>query len=42
MVEGGKYVNIRNGNKRINKKRRKEKKIGVDNQPQLMYNNIVR
>ena len=41
MVGGGKYVNIRNGNKRINKKRRK-KKIGVDNQPQLMYNNIVR
>ena len=40
MVGGGKYANIRNGNKRINKK--EEKKIGVDNQPQLIYNNIVR
>ena len=28
--------------KELIKKRRKEKKIGVDNQPQLMYNNIVR
>lgn len=30
MVGGVKYANIRNGNKRINKKRRK-KENGVDN-----------
>ena len=38
MVGGGKYESIGNGIKKTNKK----KKIGVDNQPQLMYNNIVR
>ena len=37
MVGGGKYDSIGNSIK-TNKK----KKIGVDNQPQLMYNNIVR
>lgn len=42
MVGGGKYESIGNGIKELIKKRRKEKKIGVDNQPQLMYNNIVR
>ena len=38
MVGGGKYDSIGNGIKELIKK----KKIGVDNQPQLMYNNIVR
>ena len=37
MVGGGKYESIGNGIKELIKK-----KIGVDNQPQLMYNNIVR
>ena len=41
MVGGGKYESIGNSIKKTNKKEEK-KKIGVDNQPQLMYNNIVR
>lgn len=41
MVGGGKYESIGNSIKELIKKEEK-KKIGVDNQPQLMYNNIVR
>ena len=41
MVGGGKYESIGNSIKELIKKEEK-KKIGVDNQPQLMDNNSVR